>query len=233
MRRFLLPLLSVFTLFAAGCATSLPGDARLGVVDDLAPRVSAAIGSAATQAPAPTVRDDWQLGTVAQQQAVARLSGLGYRAEATHLPAELAATISRGGALRTDFAGVRLDERFASALADWMRTQGLDAVLVLRSLPRALAPGAPVEAGYGVARRGEASLAYANLSLLLVEGAGPTLRAAPQCLATTPVDGAAIAGTRTQAELSPLLPAVREVLRQAIDGVLIRAGVLQGEAACE
>jgi len=214
-------------------AADLPRDARLGVVDALAPRLSAGFGTARDAAKAPTIRDDWKLGAVAQKQAVMRLSALGYRASAAQLPAALADTVRRGGALHTRGSGVRLDDAFARSLQRWMREQKLDGVVVLRSLSTPLEAGQPAQSGYGIARRGNGSVAYANLAPLLVHGRPPMIAAAPRCLVTAPVELTLIARPKRLAELAPLGPTLEDVLRKATDGALIRAGVLRGDAACE
>lgn len=221
----------VFTSTAT--AADLPRDARLAVVDAITPHLSAGFGSAMLAAKAPTIRDEWKLGAVAQDDAVQRLAGLGYRASAATLPADLADVVRRGGALRTSASGVRLDDAFARALARWMRAQKLDGVVVLRSLAGPIEAGAPVQSGYGIARRGDGSVAYANLAPLLVHGAPPAIASAPQCLVTAPVDRALIEKPTKLAELAPLGPTLKDVLRKAVDGALIRAGVLSGDAACE
>jgi len=214
-------------------AADLPRDARLGVVDAITPHLSAGFGNATLAAKAPTIRDDWKLGAIAQDEAVQRLAALGYRASAATLPADLAGVVRRGGALRTSASSVRLDDTFARSLARWMRDQKLDGVVVLRSLAGPLEIGAPAQSGYGIARRGDGSVAYANLAPLLVHGTPPAIAAAPQCLVTAPVERASIEKPRTLAELAPLGPTLKDVLRKAVDGALIRAGVLSGDAACE
>jgi len=220
-----------FTSLAA--AADLPRDARLGVVDALAPRLSAGFGTATDTAKAPTIRDDWKLGAVAQDEAIRRLVERGYRAGAATLPTDLADVVRRGGALRTSGTGVRLDDAFARSLARWMRTQKLDGVVVLRSLAGPLESGAPAQSGYGIARRGNGSVAYANLAPLLVHGTPPAIAAAPRCLVTAPVERTLIEKPRTLAELAPLGPTLKDVLRKAVNGALIRAGIMTGDAACE
>lgn len=232
MFRFVAALIAcVSASFAA--AADLPRDARLGVVDAIAPHLSAGFGNATLAATAPTIRDEWKLGAVAQDEAIQRLAGLGYRASAATLPADLANVVRRGGALRTNAAGVRLDDAFARSLARWMRKQNLDGVVVLRSLAGPLEAGAPAQSGYGIARRGDGSVAYANLAPLLVHGTPPMIASAPLCLVSAPVDRALIEKPKTLAELAPLGPTLKDVLRKAVDGALVRAGVLSGDAACE
>jgi hypothetical protein len=216
----------------AFAALPAPG-ARLGVVDALPARLSAAFGTAIERAPAPTVRDDWQLGQVAVDDAVQRLLALGYEASAVTLPASLATRAERGGALQTGLAEVRLDERFSRELADWMKQEKLDGVVLVRSLQRPLTPGGPAEAGHGIARRGDGTVAYANLAPLLISGASPRLDGAPQCLVTAPVERSLVEKPKSLAGLAPLGPKLEDVLRRAVDGALIRAGVMQGDAACE
>lgn len=219
---------------ASAAAADLPRDTRLGVVDALAPRLSAGFGAAANAAKAPTIRDDWHLGAVAQEQAVTRLSALGYQASAAELPAPLADTVRRGGALDVRGVEVRLNSAFAKSLGRWMKEQKLDGVVVLRSLARPLAQGAPAQSGYGIARRGDGPVAYANLAPLLITGSvTPKIDGAPQCLVTAPLDAAQVAGPKTLADLAPLAPALKDVLRKSVDGALVRSGVMTGEAACE
>jgi len=224
----------VACLFAAAAAAAdLPRDARLGVVDAIAPRLSAGFGRATLAAKAPTIRDDWKLGAVARDEAIQRLAGLGYRASAAMLPADLADVVRRGGALRTSATGVRLDDAFERSLERWMRERKLDGIVLLRSLAGPLETGAPAQSGYGIARRGDGSVAYANLAPLLVHGTPPAIASAPQCLVTVPVDRALVEKPAKLAELMPLGPALKDVLRKATDGALIRAGVMHGDAACE
>lgn len=227
----LIPLIFAAT---AAAAAELPKDARLGVVDALAPRLSAGFGTAANAAKAPTIRDDWRLGAVAQEQAVTRLSGLGYRASAAELPSSLVDTVRRGGALDVSGLEVRLNAAFSKSLGRWMQEQKLDGVVVLRTLSRPLAQGTPVQSGYGIARGADGSVAYANVAPLLVTGAvTPKIDGAPQCLVTAPLDAAQVAGPRKLADLAPLAPVLKDVLRKSVDGALVRSGVMQGEAACE
>lgn len=227
--------LSLLLAFAATAgAAELPREARLGVVDAVAPRLSAGFGNAANAAQAPTIRDDWRLGAVAQEQAIARLSALGYHAAASRLPAALADRVRRGGALDVGGVEVRLNPAFAKSLGRWMQEQKLDGVVVLRSLARPLAQGAPPQSGYGIARRGDGSVAYANLApLLITDAAMPKIDGAPQCLVSAPLDAAQIATPRKLADLAPLAPILKGVLRKAVDGALVRSGVMPGDAACE
>jgi len=226
-------------LFAAlllGCpafaALPAPG-ARLGVVDALPARLSAAFGTAVDKAPAPTIRDDWHLGRVAVEETTRQLAALGYQASAVTLPPSLAARAEGGGALRIGLADVRLDERFGRELADWMKQEKLDGVVLVRSLARSLTDGGPVEAGLGIARRGDITVTYANLAPLLISGTTPRLDGAPQCLVTAPVERSLVEKPKSLAELAPLGPKLEDVLRRAVDGALVRAGVMQGDAACE
>lgn len=227
--------LSLLLAFAAtAAAAELPSGARLGVVNGVTPRLSAGFGTAMNAAQAPTVRDEWHLGAVAQEQAVARLSALGYHASASQLPPALADRVRGGGALDVGGMEVRLNPAFAKSLGRWMRQQKLDGVVVLRSLARPLAQGAPPQSGYGIARRGDGSVAYANLAPLLITGtAMPKIDSAPQCLVTAPLDAAQVASPRKLADLAPLAPVLKDVLRKAVDGALVRSGVMPGEAACE
>lgn len=230
--RSVLLLATLLLGFSAFAAPPAPG-IRLGIVDAVPARLSAAFGSAIDRAPAPTVRDDWQLGQVAVDDAVQRLLALGYEASAVTLPPSLATRAERGGALQTGLAEVRLDERFSRELADWMKQEKLDGVVLVRSLQRPLTPGGPAEAGHGIARRGDGTVAYANLAPLLISGASPRLDGAPQCLVTAPVERSLVEKPKSLAGLAPLGPKLEDVLRRAVDGALIRAGVMQGDAACE
>ncbi|MBN8728831.1 MAG: hypothetical protein J0H15_14170 [Xanthomonadales bacterium] len=227
------PLLAALLLACPAFAALPAPGARLGVVDALPARLSAAFGTAVDRAPAPTVRDDWQLGRVATGETVQRLVALGYQASAVTLPRPLATKAESGGALQTGLADVRLDERFSRELADWMKHEKLDGVVLVRSLARPLTPGGPVEAGHGIARRGDGTVAYANLAPLLISGATPRLDGAPQCLVTTPVERGLVEKPKSLAELAPLGPKLKDVLRRAVDGALVRTGVMQGDAACE
>lgn len=185
MSRHPLLLFAGLAFVLAASAAELPPNARIGVVDGLPPRLSAGFGSALERHPAPTVRDEWQLGAVARSQAVERLAERGYRVSSATLPAALVEQVRRGGALVVGSLDVRLDTRFARALGRWMRAQQLAGVLVLRTQPVALAPGAPMESGHGIAARGDDSLAYANLApLLITDAAAPAIHAAPRCLVT-------------------------------------------------
>jgi hypothetical protein len=218
---------------AAASATSLPSEVRLGVVDALAPRLSAGFGKAASADRAPTIRDEWQLGAVAREQTLARLNAQGYRAQAVRLPAALEQAVRSGGALETHGSSVQLTTKFGRDLDRWLRAQQLDGVVVLRSLARPLEAGAPAQNGYGIARRGQTPVAYANLMPLLIHGSPPMIAGAPQCLVSVPVDSALIATPKALGELAALRPALEDALRRSIDGALIRAGVTSGEAACE
>ncbi len=234
MPRPLLVLIAGLAFTTTAAAAGLARDARIGVVDALAPRLSAGFGPALEQPLAPSVRDDWRLGAIVREAAVTRLDELGYRASASELPRALADTVRRGGAVDTGMSSVRLDARFARELGQWMRSQQLDGVLVLRTLPHALAAGAPAQGGHGIAPRGQASVAYANLApLLLSNAAAPTIAAAPTCLVTATLEREQLANPRTLADLAPVAPVLEQVLRSAVDGALIRAGVMSGTAACE
>lgn len=234
MQRRAAALFFLLAFVTTAAAAQLPRDARLGVVDAVAPHVSAGFGKTAAGVQAPTVRDDWRLAAAAQEQAIARLSALGYRATASRLPPALADRVRRGGALDVGGMEVRLNAAFAKSLGRWMREQKLDGVIVLRSLARPLADGAPPQSGYGIARRGDEPVAYANLAPLLVTGAAtPRIDSAPQCLVTAPLDAAQVAGPKKLADLAPLAPVLRDVLRKSVDGALVRSGVMPGEAACE
>lgn len=232
MFRFVAALIAC-ALASTTTAADLPRDARLGVVDGIAPHLSAGFGAAVDAAQAPTIRDEWKLGAVAQQEAVTRLSALGYRATAAQMPDQLTETVRNGGAVRTQGTGVRFDDAFARSLERWIRQQKLDGVVVLRSLSTPLEAGKPAQRGYGIARRGDGSVAYANLAPLLVYGKPPKIAAAPRCLVAVPVERALIAHPKALAELAPLGPTLEDALRKAVDGALIRAGVAHGDAACE
>ena len=233
MSRHLAAVLLNLALATGANAASLPGNARLGVIDAIAPHLSAGFGAAANAAKAPTIRDEWKLGTVAQEQAIKQLDALGYHAAAASLPASLADTVRLGGAVKVNGPDVRLDTAFARSLARWLKEQNLDGVVVLRTLSRPLAKDAPAQSGYGIARRGDTPVAYANLAPLLISGAPPTIVGAPTCLVATPVDASLIATPKKLADLAPLGPTLKDVLRKSVDGALIRSGVMQGDAACE
>ncbi len=70
MQSRLVAILLSFMFAATAAAARLPPDARIGVLDALAPHLSAGIGSATDTAKAPTIRDDWNLVAVAREQAV-------------------------------------------------------------------------------------------------------------------------------------------------------------------
>lgn len=227
--------LGILVLVAAASAQAaeLPRAARLGVVDAIAPNISAGFGEGASAARAPTVRDQWRLGQVAQEETIARLNELGYRSSAVSLPSQLADTVLRGGALQTFANSVRLAPVFGKDLDRWLRTQDLDGIVVLRSVSRPLEGGAPTQSGYGVARRGDTPVAYANLAPLLISGSPPTIAGAPHCLVTAAVDPLLVARPKTLGDLAPLRPAVEDVLRKSVDGALMLSGVMPGAAACE
>ncbi|MEO7063900.1 MAG: hypothetical protein ABI082_09060, partial [Dokdonella sp.] len=183
MRRCL-GILALIAATASAQAMELPRAARLGVVNAIAPNISAGFGEGASATRAPTVRDQWQLGKIAQDETIARLNERGYRSTPVSLPSQLADTVLRGGALQTSANSVRLAPAFRNDLDRWLREQELDGIVVLRSLSRPLEDGAPTQSGYGIARRGNTPVAYANLAPLLISGSPPTIAGAPHCLVT-------------------------------------------------
>lgn len=233
MQRWVVALLTSFALSSSAMAAALPKDAKLGVIDAIAPHLSAGFGKAADAARAPTVKDQWQLGEIARDQAIVRLKEQGYRADAVTFPADLARVVRDGGAFEVQGSYVKLAAAFGNDLDQWLKAQKLDGVVVLRSLARPLAKDEPPQSGYGIARRAAAPVVYANLAPVLLTGSPPTIAGAPQCLVSAPVDAALIDKPTSLQELAVLRPALESVLRQSVDGALIRAKVMPGDAACE